>query len=76
MDKGRRVFFGKRRRTYIGNSLAKIVEFIVSLSVIGYIIAGKIDPKIHLDLKYVVVAGIIASVLLIIGVVITPEDDS
>lgn len=71
----RKNFWGRGRRIYVGNLLARIVEFIISLYVIGYIIAASINPKISVNVVYLLLALSLAGIMLILGIIITPPDD-
>ena len=51
------------------------LEFIISLYVIGYIIAASINPKISVNVVYLLLALSLAGIMLILGIIITPPDD-
>lgn len=66
---------GEKRRIYIAETISKIVEFVVSILIIGYLVAAKIDPKVKLDLFYLTMAVFLAIIFMYIGVLITPEKE-
>jgi len=65
----------KERRRYIAGSLAKVFEFVTSVLVIGYLVAAKLDPRVSLDLTFIIGSVIFALGIIIAGVLVTPVDE-
>lgn len=64
-----------KKREYIAKSLAKLFEFIVSIFIIGYLVAAKLDPKIGLDWFFIFGAILVAVIIITSGVIITPSNN-
>jgi hypothetical protein len=69
------MIIGDQKRIYFAGVLAKITEFVVSILIIGYLISTKIDPKIKLDLWYLIFSGLIAIILMLVGILVTPDKE-
>ena len=66
---------GEKRRIYIAGILAKMVEYVISILVIGYFVSIKLNPQLSFDYSYLLLAAFFAIIIMSLGAWVTPEKE-